>query len=257
MRAVQRLAGKRRVLNNLFLSFLSRDLFFEDVVVSRFDVSRGPVLRPEPITFLRQESSMKNTTSGANIVRPYPLMALAALALVAAGLAGCDTPTKLNNPDSLAPVESRNTTGTGAATGGAATTAVAPQSAVPTVDLTKAASGGAAGAMANTARVVYFDYDSYAIRDDFKSVIDSHAKVLSANKGKRIVIEGHTDQRGGREYNLALGQKRAVAVLSSLTLLGASESQMEAVSFGQERPAVQGSDESAWSKNRRAELKDR
>ncbi len=203
---------------------------------------------------------MKNTTSNTRAARPLSrvsLVALSALVLVAAGMAGCDTPTKLNNPDSLAPVESRNTTGTGAAGSGAATTAVAPQSAVPTVDLNNSASSGAAGTMANTARVVYFDYDSFAIRDDFKSVIDSNARLLAANKGKRIVIEGHTDQRGGREYNLALGQKRAVAVLSSLTLLGASEGQMEAVSFGQERPAVQGSDESAWAKNRRAELKDR
>jgi peptidoglycan-associated lipoprotein len=72
-----------------------------------------------------------------------------------------------------------------------------------------------------------------------------------------MVIEGHTDERGGREYNLALGQKRAEAVLRSLTLLGATDKQLEAVSFGEERPAVQGADESAWSRNRRAELKDR
>jgi peptidoglycan-associated lipoprotein len=196
---------------------------------------------------------MKSTASSTHLA---PLAALLAMLVVAGGLSACDTPTKLN-PDSLAPVESRNTTGTGSAGTGAATTGVAAQSAVPTVDLNAAGAGGAAGGMANSARVVYFDYDSFAIRDDFKSLIDSHAKVLSANKGKRIVIEGHTDQRGGREYNLALGQKRAVAVLSSLTLLGASDAQMEAVSFGQERPAVQGSDEAAWAKNRRAELKDR
>jgi peptidoglycan-associated lipoprotein len=70
-------------------------------------------------------------------------------------------------------------------------------------------------------------------------------------------VEGHTDERGGREYNLALGQKRAEAVARSLTLLGAADAQLEAVSFGEERPAVQGSDEAAWAKNRRAELKDR
>ena len=72
-----------------------------------------------------------------------------------------------------------------------------------------------------------------------------------------MVVEGHTDERGGREYNLALGQKRAEAVAKSLTLLGVPESRIEAVSFGEERPAVAGSDESAWSRNRRAELKDR
>jgi peptidoglycan-associated lipoprotein len=171
-------------------------------------------------------------------------------------LSACDTPTKLN-PDSLAPVESRNTGGNAASTG-AASNAVAAQSAVPTVDLNKTMAGAGAGpAAGNGQRVVYFDYDSFAIRDDFKAVIDSQAKMLAANKGKRVVVEGHADQRGGREYNLALGQKRAAAVVSSLTLLGVSDAQLEAVSFGQERPAVQGSDESAWSKNRRAELKDR
>jgi peptidoglycan-associated lipoprotein len=176
--------------------------------------------------------------------------------LAQAALSACDTPTKLN-PDSLAPVESRNTAGGSTSGTGAASTAVAAQSAVPTVDLNKAGAAGGANSMTGAQRVVYFDYDSFIIRDDFKSVIDSNAKVLSANKGKRVVIEGHTDQRGGREYNLALGQKRAAAVVSSLTLLGVSDAQLEAVSFGQERPAAQGSDESAWSKNRRAELKDR
>ena len=72
-----------------------------------------------------------------------------------------------------------------------------------------------------------------------------------------MVVEGHTDERGGREYNLALGQKRAEAVAKSLALLGVPESRIEAVSFGEERPAVAGADESAWSRNRRAELKDR
>jgi peptidoglycan-associated lipoprotein len=173
-------------------------------------------------------------------------------------LSACDTPTKLNTPDSLAPVESRNTAATSTAPAGAAAAGVAPQSAVPTVDLNSGAGAGGTASMAAAGqRVVYFDFDSFAIRDDYKNVIDSHAKVLASNRGKRIVIEGHTDQRGGREYNLALGQKRAAAVVSSLTLLGASESQLEAVSFGQERPAATGNDESAWAKNRRAELKDR
>ncbi len=78
--------------------------------------------------------------------------------------------------------------------------------------------------------------------------------MLTADRSKHVVIEGHTDERGGREYNLALGQKRAEAVAKSLALLGAANNQIEAVSFGKERPAVQGSDEAAWAKNRRAEL---
>ena len=81
--------------------------------------------------------------------------------------------------------------------------------------------------------------------------------MLARTAGKRMVIEGHTDERGGREYNLALGQKRAEAVLKSLELLGVSASQLEAVSFGEERPAATGSSEQAWAQNRRAELKDR
>jgi peptidoglycan-associated lipoprotein len=72
-----------------------------------------------------------------------------------------------------------------------------------------------------------------------------------------MLIEGHTDERGGREYNLALGQKRAEAVAKSMALLGAGQAQVEAVSFGKERPAMEGHDEAAWAKNRRAELKDR
>ena len=83
------------------------------------------------------------------------------------------------------------------------------------------------------------------------------ARVLMANRGKRMAVEGHADERGGREYNLALGQKRAEAVVRSLVLLGVAERQLEAVSFGEERPAAQGGDETAWSRNRRAELKDR
>jgi peptidoglycan-associated lipoprotein len=123
---------------------------------------------------------------------------------------------------------------------------------VTTVDLSKD-SAAASGA----GRVVYFDFDSFSIKDEYRAVVESHAKALVANKQKRLTIEGHTDERGGREYNLALGQKRAEAVQKALVLLGVSEGQLESVSYGEERPAAQGSDEAAWAKNRRAELKDR
>ena len=88
-------------------------------------------------------------------------------------------------------------------------------------------------------------------------MLEAHAKALSANRSKRMMLEGHTDERGGREYNLALGQKRSEAVLRTLVLLGVQDGQLEAVSFGEERPSAQGADEAAWAKNRRAELKDR
>ena len=108
--------------------------------------------------------------------------------------------------------------------------------------------------MSNLPRIVYFDFDSYVVKDEFRSAVEANAKVLAADRKKKVTIEGHTDERGGREYNLALGQKRAEAVAKSLALLGATDAQIEAVSFGKERPAVQGSDEAAWAKNRRAEL---
>lgn len=103
-------------------------------------------------------------------------------------------------------------------------------------------------------RSVYFDFDSFIVKDEFKPVVEAHGKYLSSNKSRKIVIQGNTDERGGREYNLALGQKRAEAVRKSLTLLGVADSQMEAVSFGEEKPKAQGSDEAAWAENRRADI---
>ena len=103
-------------------------------------------------------------------------------------------------------------------------------------------------------RIVYFDFDSFVIKPEFQSVIEAHAKYLVANKSRKVSIEGHADERGGREYNLALGQKRSEAVRSSLGLLGVGSAQVEAVSFGKEKPAVMGSTEAAWEKNRRAEI---
>jgi peptidoglycan-associated lipoprotein len=106
-------------------------------------------------------------------------------------------------------------------------------------------------------RKIYFDYDSYVVKDEYKALLDHHAKFLTKNGKYKMLVQGNADERGSREYNLALGQKRAEAVVKSLTLLGARGTQLEPVSFGMERPAVQGSDEAAYAKNRRAELKDR
>ena len=175
-------------------------------------------------------------------------------------LFGCSS-TKL---DSDVPVETRSTAATspgsdaagagqaGAGTSSAATGSTA-QSAVTPVDLTKVSPVVAS----NLPRVVYFDFDSYVVREEYRAAIETYAKLLAQDRNKRLAIEGHTDERGGREYNLALGQKRAEAVAKSLALFGAKEAQVDAVSFGKERPAVQGSDESAWAKNRRAELTSR
>jgi peptidoglycan-associated lipoprotein len=103
-------------------------------------------------------------------------------------------------------------------------------------------------------RSVYFDFDSFAIRDEFKAAVEAHGKFLAGNPNRKVVIQGHTDERGGSEYNLALGQKRAEAVRRALSLAGAKDSQMEAVSFGKEKPKATGSNEEAWSQNRRADI---
>jgi peptidoglycan-associated lipoprotein len=106
----------------------------------------------------------------------------------------------------------------------------------------------------NVARIIYFDFDSNVIKPEFQSIVDGHARFLKANPQRHIFIEGHTDERGTREYNLALGQRRAEAVRSALKLLGVQDSQVEAVSFGKEKPVDPGHDEQAWGKNRRAEI---
>jgi peptidoglycan-associated lipoprotein len=164
--------------------------------------------------------------------------------------AGCASKVDLKEQ---APVESRTPTPPAAASTQAPTTAAQPASTVAQVDL-----GAEALAAANRAgRVVYFDFDSFVLKDEFRPLVEAHGKALVANRGNRLTIEGHTDERGGREYNLALGQKRAEAVVRSLVLLGAREDQLEAVSFGEEKPAAAGAGEQAWAQNRRAELKDK
>lgn len=185
------------------------------------------------------------------------------------GLAACST-TRLDAP---APVEDRL-----AGAGRAAAAAAAPASAtgakgdaaqavsetrVAPVDLGAQGGNGSAGAgsasvdaLARAQRVIYFDFDSFSVKEEYRGVVEANARYLNADRKRRLLVEGHTDDRGGREYNLALGQKRAEAVLRSLLLLGPKEAQLEAVSYGEERPALAGSGEAVWAKNRRAELKD-
>jgi len=103
-------------------------------------------------------------------------------------------------------------------------------------------------------RSIYFDFDSFVIGEKFRQAVEAHAKYLVANKGKKVVIQGNADERGGSEYNLALGQKRAEAVRRALALLSVAEAQVEAVSFGKEKPKATGHDEAAWAENRRADL---
>lgn len=168
---------------------------------------------------------------------------LIALVFVLAGLAGCSSGVKLNE----APVEDRSPSSANAAGVGAG-----QAGGVASVSAERSAAGiGPVG----TPHVVYFDYDSFVIRAEAKPIIESHARFLQANKQRKASLEGHTDERGGREYNLALGQKRAEAVQRALVLLGVPEQQVEAVSYGKEKPAEEGANEAAWAKNRRVEFK--
>jgi peptidoglycan-associated lipoprotein len=103
-------------------------------------------------------------------------------------------------------------------------------------------------------RSIFFDYDSFVVKEEFKPVVAAHARYLSTSGQARATIQGNTDERGSREYNLALGQKRADAVKQMMTLLGATASQIETVSFGEEKPRAQGQTEQAYAENRRADI---
>jgi peptidoglycan-associated lipoprotein len=166
---------------------------------------------------------------------------------VAALMAGCSSGVKLDD----VPVEDKTAIPTTGVNGGA-TSGGAGQGGVAGVNVGQSA-GDAAGPV-GVSRLVYFDYDSYVIKPEFQSVIEDHARIIKSSSNRKVMVEGHTDERGGREYNLALGQKRAEAVRRSLGLLGVPDSQVEAVSFGKEKPAVQGNSEDVHAQNRRAEL---
>lgn len=165
---------------------------------------------------------------------------LAFIASAAALLAACSSPTKLEetpvvekSPEPAAPV--------------ADTRDIRPVE-TGTVDPLN----DPKGVLAN--RSVYFDYDSFVVRADGQPVVQNHSGYLTKNTSRKVLIQGNTDERGGTEYNLALGQKRAEAVRRSMSSLGVSEGQMEAVSLGEEKPKATGSNEEAWAENRRADI---
>jgi len=103
-------------------------------------------------------------------------------------------------------------------------------------------------------KVIYFDFDKSEIKPEFAETVTAHARNLTAHPNLKIKLEGNTDERGTREYNIGLGERRAQAVRRAMMLQGVAESQLTTVSFGAERPAVEGDDEAAWSQNRRVEL---
>ncbi len=103
-------------------------------------------------------------------------------------------------------------------------------------------------------RIIYFDYDKDAVKSEFASIVQAHAKFLTENRGRKIRLEGHADERGSREYNMALGQRRAEAVRKATTVLGVNSDRIETISFGEDKPKSTGHDESAWAQNRRVEI---
>ena len=170
------------------------------------------------------------------------------VAALAAVLAGCGSNVKLDPPIQGSGADATATQGAGAGAAGAG----AGQSTVTQVQAGPA--GADAAGPAGVGRVIYFDFDSFTVKPEYQGLVDQHARFLQGNRGRSVAVEGHTDERGSREYNLALGQKRAEAVRRSLGLLGVSDAQVEAVSYGKEKPAVQGNNESAFAQNRRVEL---
>ena len=174
--------------------------------------------------------------------RKYLLVMFAAAALAA----GCSKPVK-EDASTAQPVASTAAPASGVQTGGVATV---------NMDEHQGTEQGAKGPSSPLAaqRVIYFDFDSSDIRNEYVDVIAAHGKFLASNATVRVRLEGHTDERGSREYNIGLGERRAQAVKRALMLQGVQESQITTVSYGEERPAALGNDEAAWSKNRRVEI---
>jgi peptidoglycan-associated lipoprotein len=187
------------------------------------------------------------------IPRITPLLAALGAAAV---LGGCSSGVPL---DQKAPVETQTATPVGAATGSAAANGVAgqgaAQSSVAAVQTGGAgAAGGGLGPTADVGRSVYFGYDSYTVDPRYQPTLQGNAQYLSTHPAAHVQLQGNTDARGSREYNLALGQKRADAVRRSLELLGVKPSQMEAISFGKEKPKALGSTPEDYAMNRRVDI---
>jgi len=103
-------------------------------------------------------------------------------------------------------------------------------------------------------RVIYFDYDKDSVKAEFASLIQAHAAYLNQNRRRKIRLEGHADERGSREYNMALGQRRSDAVRKATAVLGVGNERIETISFGEDKPKASGHDEAAWAQNRRVEI---
>lgn len=181
---------------------------------------------------------MLQTTKDPHTMNRITFIHLAFVALSAALLGACASPSSPSVPAS---------SGTHAADGVPLVSSQARQDKLPLYQ--------DPGNLLSQKRSVYFDFDRYTVAEAFRPTVQAHAAYLSAHPEQKIRIEGNADENGSREYNLALGQKRAAAVRNALVLLGASDAQIEAVSWGKERPKAVGHDEAAWAENRRADIK--
>ena len=172
------------------------------------------------------------------------------IAFALALIAGCKSteekpaPVEEGAPTATAPAPGTGATTSGVRSPGVSGTAGGPYSAAALRDPNNILSK----------RSIYFDFDEYAIKDQYRPIIEAHAKYLQANRNARATLQGHTDERGTREYNIALGQQRADAVKKLMVLLGAQEIQIETVSFGKEKPRREGHDEASWTENRRVDI---
>jgi peptidoglycan-associated lipoprotein len=169
---------------------------------------------------------------------------LGLVSLLAVTLVGCASK---KAPDAPAPVETRTQTTPPSTTAGT-TTPTSPPAQVQTNPLTDPKN-------ILSQRIVYFDYDQDTVKSEFQALVQAHAKFLNDNRNRKIRLEGHADERGSREYNMALGQRRADALRKAMNLLGVSSDRIETISFGEDKPKAQGNDEAAWAQNRRVEIR--
>ncbi|MDW8470184.1 MAG: peptidoglycan-associated lipoprotein Pal [Burkholderiales bacterium] len=180
-----------------------------------------------------------------------------AAAALAAALAGCRSTPEEQSP---AAVEERQPAAVAAPT---PAPAAKPQPVKPgeiaRVDLTAGKPAAAPSPLKDPANIlsrrsIYFDYDRYEVKEEYRPIVEAHAKYLRENPEAKVLIQGNADERGSREYNIGLGQRRSDAVKRMLILLGARESQIEAVSLGEEKPVCTESNEACWAKNRRGDI---
>ena len=170
-------------------------------------------------------------------------------------LIGCGTSGEVKDEGAAAGAETATDTGSSATTTGVGAGEAATGESMGTT--TEAATMGDALDDPNSIlakRVVYFDFDRSDVKDEFRAIVSAHAEYLAGHPNVTVTLEGHADERGTREYNIALGERRADAVKRILTLQGAAASQVNTISYGEERPASLGHDEDSWALNRRAEF---